>query len=113
MADISRTSAIFIKVERGVQPMLGLDSGLCKGRAARAGHHGSSVALIEVAKYSCGHSIFYEVLIRRDADHTRHLSCRRSKDVGLAFALVDQYSQLHDLDYVLKGMISFPARNND
>lgn len=59
MAVASRTSAIFM--ERGVQPTLGLDNGLCKGRAGRAGQHGSLVALIEVAKYSCGHSIFYEV----------------------------------------------------
>lgn len=85
MADASWTSAIFIKVERGVQPTLRLDNGLCKGRASRAGQHGSSVVLIEVAKYSCGHSIFYEVLIRRDADHTIHLSCRRCKVVGLVY----------------------------
>lgn len=84
MADAARTSAIFIKVERGVQPTLGLDNGLCKGGASSgAGQRGSLVVLIEVAKYSCGHSIFYEVLITRDADHTRHLSCRRCKDVGL------------------------------
>lgn len=42
-------------------------------------------AVIKGGKYSCGHYIFNEALIRVDADHTGHLSCWTCKDISLVF----------------------------